>query len=62
MKYVIFFPRGNDQEYYVARGVNGVGFRMVKGLDDDVMRFDTAREAYDFGGDHELYNARVGVR
>jgi hypothetical protein len=61
MKYVIFFPRGNDQEYYVARGLEG-GHRMVKELDGDTLRFATAREAYDFAGDHELYNARVGVR
>ena len=60
MKYVIFFPRGNDQEYYVARGLDG-GHRMVKGA-DEALRFGTAREAYDFAGDHELYNARVGVR
>ena len=60
MNYVIYFKRLDGQESYVARGFE-TGFRVTDDL-DEAMCFETAREAYDLAGDHELYNARVGVR
>jgi hypothetical protein len=60
MSYVIYFKDLHDKERYAARGMES-GFRVTDNL-DEALRFATAREAYDFAGDRELYNARVGVR
>jgi len=58
-QYVLYI-NAHGREQYVARWRDNT----LEHTEDlrRALRFDTAREAYDFGGDHSLSNARAGIR
>jgi hypothetical protein len=60
--YVLFHDAHNSKrEVYCARDTDGNALTTVP-IPAAALRFETAREAYDFGAEHSLWWWRVGKR
>jgi hypothetical protein len=57
----VLFTDKQGREFYVARN-RETGKLFPTPVESEALHFDSAREAYDFGGDEGLLDARVGER